>query len=66
MLFWNEGNRVIFTDYGYVGIGTTTPEHNLDVAGDVNAFEYCLNNTCINDWEDLADILGISTSTIPF
>jgi hypothetical protein len=66
MLFWNEGNRVIFTDYGYVGIGTTTPEHNLDVAGDVNAFEYCLGNECINNWEDLIDILGISTTTDAF
>ena len=62
MLFWNEQNRVIFTDYGYVGIGTTTPEYMLDVGGDVRAFEFCLDYTCINTWEDLADILGIAPS----
>lgn len=66
MLFWNQGNRVTFTDYGYVGIGTTTPAHTLDVEGYINADKSCIDGICIDDWEDLIDILGISTTTGAF
>ncbi|MFH1053292.1 MAG: hypothetical protein V1740_02630 [Candidatus Woesearchaeota archaeon] len=33
-----------------VGIATQTPGYTLDVNGTANASQFCLNNTCINDW----------------
>lgn len=33
-----------------VGIGTNTPTHKLDVAGDVNAQQLCINGVCKSAW----------------
>ncbi|MCJ7578351.1 MAG: hypothetical protein MUO91_07855 [candidate division Zixibacteria bacterium] len=33
LVFWSGGDRVTFTDNGNVGIGTTSPEQKLHVAG---------------------------------
>lgn len=37
LYFWQGNNRVIFTNEGRVGIGTTAPGYDLDVNGTINA-----------------------------
>ncbi|KYG64795.1 hypothetical protein AZI86_11360 [Bdellovibrio bacteriovorus] len=44
------GNSILFDAGTGIGIGTTTPSQALDVAGKVNATEYCIAGSCINSW----------------
>jgi len=42
-------NYAIIVQSGRVGIGTSTPTHDLQVVGDAKATQFCLN-TCISTW----------------
>lgn len=42
--------RMTITGDGRVGIGTSTPSYQLQVAGRVKPTEFCLSGTCISDW----------------
>jgi len=47
-----EGPSGIPGPSGSVGIGTASPTAKLDVAGSVNATQFCIDGDCKNSWTD--------------
>jgi hypothetical protein len=45
-----ESTRMVISEGGDVGIGTTSPGYKLDVAGQVNATDVCIGGDCRNNW----------------
>jgi hypothetical protein len=55
LVFYRAGDRVTFTDFGDVGIGTTAPSYKLDVEGDIQ---------CTNLHETSDDRLKTDVTTL--
>jgi hypothetical protein len=55
---WDLANNQLVPNYNYsinplggnVGIGTTSPNYKIDVAGDANATQFCISGDCRNSW----------------
>lgn len=58
-LFVNNLEKVRIATSGYVGIGTTAPQHALSVSGEIyatgssTASAFCLSGTCQTSWNNL-------------
>jgi len=48
--YTNSSERMRINSGGSVGIGTTTPNYLLDVAGKINGTQICINGTCNASW----------------
>jgi hypothetical protein len=65
------GNSILFDNGTNVGIGTTTPNSKLDVAGDINSSAYlradtgvCIGGDCIESWSGITVTWGSITGNL--
>jgi hypothetical protein len=55
---FNDTGVMTLLSNGNVGVGTTSPAHKLDVAGNVNAAGLCLGGTCKSTWAEITGTGG--------